>query len=414
MTASRKEGDNTVIMNIDTPQKRNSILLYIMMFCIVFQSGSVSAASKANTWDFYLTRTTMIGLGLVCVVYEFIKKCKLLRQRRFWLFACIPVLAVINYLLYPEGIFELVYKIYLFIVFFSMFEVAFKRKMSIIDIYYRIILLIATFTIICYITIELIKLPIPYKIYYAPNGFKYKDYYGFFYTYSRQTIPRLSGLFWEPGMYVIHLNFAMWCYFVRKKHRRIQLGILLLNVIFAQSAMGYIVCAIIIATSLLNYRSSSHTLNFKSLMKIITPIAVVLIVAVVFVIKRKETNQVGDSYYLRLRDFVNGMHLFIRNPLFGAGYGNTELYNIYDVTRRGNSNGMMTWLYTTGLIGFTFAIYPFVFNIKHHSIRKIPKGFLVCFFIITILFNVSEPIYNLPIMSGILAGQYWLWEKKKI
>lgn len=397
-------------MIIDIRYKKPHLLLYVLMFCIVFQSGSVSAASKCNTWDFYLTRIAMIGLGLLCIVYEYIRKERAFFLKRICLFACILVLAIINYALYSEGFVELAYKIILFAAFLSMFEVAYRKNASILEIYYRTIYWISFFTFACYICLELLHLPIPYKTYYAPNGFNYKDYYGFFYTYSRQALPRLSGLFWEPGMYVIHLNLAMWCYFVKKKHNRVQLSILLLNILFAQSAMGYIVCAIIITTNLISYRS--RTYDFKTLLKICAPVAAVLIVAIVFIIKRRDTNLAGDSYYLRIRDFVNGLKLFVRNPIFGAGYGNTVLYNMYDVTRRGNSNGLMTWLYTTGLVGLIFVFYPFITNIKHSRKKKTTKSFLICFFVITILCNIAEPIYNLPIMMGILAGQYWLWEKK--
>ena len=133
-------------------------------------------------------------------------------------------------------------------------------------------------------------------------------------------------------------------------------------------------------------------------------------------IKKAETNNTWDSYAMRADDLVTAFRLFLKRPIIGYGFYNTSVFTEVSFYHGGNSNGLLTMMYTTGLLGVAFFVYPFIRNIIATS-KKIDRRIEMTFFFFVIAINFTEPIYALPIMMFILAREYrfpFYHERKQI
>ena len=82
---------------------------------------------------------------------------------------------------------------------------------------------LAIITLLFYFLAEIIKFPMSYFVVYSGNSYRYYNYYEIFFTYHyNQVLPRLSGLFWEPGVYQIYLNWALFLYIYNYNRQPIQ------------------------------------------------------------------------------------------------------------------------------------------------------------------------------------------------
>lgn len=372
-----------------------------MIFSIIYQSGSVEAAIMSENPLFRIMRVIMIIIGGYFLITVFKYKTEFMKLGLLILVSI--CLICINYLLYPDSLYPLSYKVILFIIFYFMVASANKSQININDIIYNIIFCIASITLILYVGIELLHINIPYNIIRNSDmgSYAYKNYFNIFYSYHSGSIPRLSGMFWEPGVYVIYLNYALFEMLYKDKIKKIHLVVLLLNILFAQSTMGYCIAALMIAVIL-----GKSNKNSKKSRKILLFVLVLcgLCASILFVlIKKKTTNFEGGSYYLRKQDFINCYNLFKENWLFGTGFYNTVSFGQGDDIIRGSSNGFLTWCYTTGLVGIMIAIFPFIKNIYKSENNKRQLLYLG----IVLLFNNAEPIYNLPFMVFVVAQEYY-------
>lgn len=249
-------------------------------------------------------------------------------------------------------------------------------------------------------------MPLPYSIFFKIKGssFTYRNYFNIYYTYSHSIFPRLCGLFWEPGVYQIYLNLGLYLYYRLGKNDKIQFSVFLINIIFVQSTTGYMLAAIIIAAIVINQKKLN--VFSKYLIKIIIGMLAITIVLIIFVQKMNATNVAGDSYFDRISQAKTGIELFLHRPVFGTGFYNTSLYAILDKTKSGNSNGLITWLYTTGVVGMAVALFPFIYNVfKTKGKNRIGRYLWVIFVLIV---NMSEPVYSLSMMVFILAHEYYV------
>lgn len=378
------------------------MLAYFEVFLIIYQSGTVQAAINAKSTSFIVLRVFQLLIASFFCIKGFAHKNQF--SKATMILFILENLALINYFLYPNSVLELQYRIFLLIIFYGMIEY-FNQRVDILKIFYDIIIIIALITMGMYVIVGLLRLPLPYSIMHIPGGVYYKNYFNIFYTYSEKTIPRICGLFWEPGVYQIYLNMALFIYLAREKKEKGKLLLLLISILFTQSTTGYMLAAIICGAIFI--RNNLFTKDSKMAIKIIIPLSVLMFVAFAYISKRQETNIVGDSYNLRIRDIFNSLSLFIEHPILGTGFYNTSEFARLDEFGRGNSNGLFTWLYTTGIVGMLFAIIPFLNNI-YHSKDKIHKTNHIVLFIFVLVINLSEPIYNLAFMVLILAYAYYM------
>ena len=383
------------------------ILLYIFLFSIVYQSGSTRAAVVSTGLLFYVTRTLMLVVPvLLFLSYGSLNKYHL--NYVICAILCGSIISGLTMIQYPEGVFLIVYKV---IVFIEASVVIMLVKDWKIDIYmciYKLLLCIAFVTLLFYIPIELFKIPIPYTYIYG-EAYDYRNYLELFQTYHfKLALPRLSGLFWEPGMYQIYLNCTLMLYALLRRESKKELAVIMINILFAQSTSGYCVATIILAYII----SNSRKIN-KSSRKIMYSVGLglVLIAVGIFVlIKKRETNIVGDSYYMRVLDLINCLKVFASSPVIGVGFGNETPFKMLDIYGRGSSNGFLSYMYMTGLLGLVIFLLPFIKSIVQNKGNN--RVVMSIWFAVVLIENNTEPIYNLPLMAFILALQYTSFYKR--
>lgn len=394
-------------MNSHSIRKVNikQVLLDILIISIIYQSGSVQASTNPNDVFFKVSRILMIILPLCLSVYN-VKYNHKTAKKLFILLLLFELLALVNYVLYSPSAATLQYKILLFALFFILLSSTKQMYMKIEETLYNIILLIAFITIMFYFAVDIFNLPLPYSLYHKADGysFTYRNYFYIYYSYSKATFPRLCGLFSEPGMLQIYINLALYLFYKNKKKNKLHLLILLLNILFAQSTSGYMIAAILLAAILITWRKTS--ISSKMILRIVFGIVAVSGALVVFIQKRAATNVAGDSYFDRIAQARLGIELFIQRPILGCGFYNTTQYRFLDMTGSGNSNGLLTWLYTTGIVGLLVVLIPFIINWKRSSTSS-EKWRRLVWIIYILIENMSEPIYSLSIMVLILACEYY-------
>lgn len=385
--------------------KVKTILLYILLFSIIYQSGTVQASTNPNDILFRVTRILMLIIPLCLCMHKAKYDMKAVRKLTI-LLLLFELLAIINLVIYSPSALTLQFKILLFfLIYFSLLsDSKMEKKME--GTIYNIILTIATITIIFYFAVDIMKLPIPYSVYHKADGysFTYKNYFYFYYSYSKALFPRLSGLFTEPGMLQIYMNLALYLFYKNKKRNKVHLSIIVLNILFAQSTSGYMVAAMLLAAIFINWKKTS--MSNKTIVRIVLGIIAVTGALIVFTQKRAATNIAGDSYFDRIAQARLGFELFFHNPILGQGFYNTSQYGLLDITGSGNSNGLLTWLYTTGLVGLSIALVPFFVNLSRSKPGSV-KWQTIIWIVFVLIENMTEPIYSLSIMVFILACEYY-------
>lgn len=198
------------------------LLIYLFIVSLIYQSGSVRAALLREGVLFQLTRVLMLVVPICLLCRYRIKKNVIL-----YIGICLLIgiwVVLINYFLYPDGILHLAYKIVIFLL-SGVLYIDFKSKgISINDYIYRVLVALAIITLLFYFLAEIIKFPMSYFVVYSGNSYRYYNYYEIFFTYHyNQVLPRLSGLFWEPGVYQIYLNWALFLYIFEEKENKREL-----------------------------------------------------------------------------------------------------------------------------------------------------------------------------------------------
>lgn len=376
------------------------ILIYMMLISIIYQSGSVRAALLGEGMLFKITRVVLLIAPLICMIGSGLKVNVIRMGIKLFLLGI--GIALINYLLYPTGIVQICYKIIIMILYCCCFGNLSDKSIDLRKYMYQILIGLATVTLVFYILVELLKFPIPYSIVYSGTSYQYRDYFEIFFSYHYTfDIPRLSGLFWEPGAYQIYLNLALFHYVFSEEKKKWHLLIILLNIIFVQSAAGYCICVFLLVILLI--KSNVFTKKSK-LYLMLGGGGMASVIAVAVILKKiKDTGSLQNgSYTLRVADVFNGLNIFLNHIFVGVGFGNEELFKAADVFGRGSSNGLISYIYMTGIVGITFIIYPFVKNLMKDS-NKVKQ---MCWLILLLLFNTVEPIYNLPIMAFYVGVEY--------
>lgn len=371
------------------------VILFVIIISIIYQSGSVRAALPADGILFYLTRVTMIVPTFFLVIKEIARKKYI--NFIIWTISLIIVPFIINSLIYQDGTFSLFYKFILFELFALLIYKITDEGKNIELFIYKIIIGIAFITLLFYFLIEILKIKFPYTYIYI-----YRNYFEIFFSYHyTMKIPRLSGLFWEPGMYQIYLNIALFLYVYMNKKNKFEFLVLLTSIVLTQSTAGYCIATVLIAV--LIFKSKKISPDSKFFLFLICSLFAVIIVCCFVLLKKNATNYRGGSYSLRTLDIINGFKVFMSSPVFGVGFGNEKPFMSHDMFERGSSNGLISLLYMTGIIGIIIFLCPFIIRIKQYN-KDREKN--IVWFIIVIAFNIFEPIYNLPIMVFILSREY--------
>ena len=195
-----------------------------------------------------------------------------------------------------------------------------------------------------------------------------------------------------------------------RRENKIELGILIISIIFCRSTIGYCITAMLLAIQI----SQSCFFNKRVKRIILVLGTLVALVAASFIVYQKVEATVGyaeGSASLRFADIVHGLSVFLNHPIIGTGFGNESEFIMLDMFSRGSSNGLLSYAYMTGIVGLLFAFFPFISNLLHYREKKRQ----IVWIVIIILVNFSEPIYDLPIMAFLLGIEYMkMFERKSI
>lgn len=382
-------------------------ILYVELFLVIYQSGTVQASMNSSTIGYRFLQFFQIVILLIYAYKSFRKKglySSKVSRKVIVLFCIVQILAVISFINSKSTILVLEYKIFLFFHFLIMITYvnSGNKKIAIENSIYDILILISFITMIFYFIIEIVGVNLPYTI-FDGGLYEYKNYFGLFYNYHIVFPARISGLFWEPGVNQIYANLALYLYIKLHKKKMSHFLLLIIEIVFTRSMMGYIIMTILLVVMVLERGYFKGRNWIKAVCSLCILSTIIIICLFVYKMKTTGTGYL-DSYTMRSYDLVLGLKLFAKKPIFGFGYMNTSVFHETSIYQGGSSNGLLTWMYTTGLAGTLFALFPFLCNLKVGA-RK-DKIIQICWIIIIILCNIGEPIFNLPIMVFIVAYEY--------
>lgn len=379
--------------------------MYLYVFSIIFQSGTVMAAVIRDGYLFQLTRVLII---VIPFFYVFIN---IKRVFNFFVLCSVGGLFFIgvNYILYKNGVMQLAYKVSIFILSACFILILSQKKMDITTSFYNIILLIVIVSVFFYFWLYLMRISLPYKEIRGEDTYIYRSYCNVFYTYNFwDKYPRMSGFFWEPGVCQIYFNLALFLYVIKKKDNIVQVFLIIIGLLLTQSTSGYCIMALILSYYISNSRLFDRM--SKKMISIVGAYATVVLAIILISIKVQESiGKNWESYAVRKLDFVNGIRVLSNHPLFGTGYGNIGEFLSINKWGTGSSNGLLTWMFMTGLLGMVIVFFPVI---KSFIMTKFKKQYLL-WIIVLIMFNVTEPIYNLPLMAMLIGMEYARWYKLK-
>lgn len=387
-------------MKIKIPSK-DMLILYASLLLMIYQSGTVQSSMNAEALSFKIVRVLLIVL-LLWYVY------KNLNPIRIHKYSVVPflsaeILAGISFINYQDTFVTVEYKIFLFFLFLNMIFFVNKRKKTRIEnALYNVLIVISFVTMIFYIPIEILGINVPYTV-FDGGLYEYKNYYGLFYNYHVFFPARISGIFWEPGVNQIYANLALYLYIRLNKRKKSHLVLLLTEIIFTRSMMGYIISTVLLLVLIME-RGWFKGKNWWIALGLFGTASLILVIALF--LYKKETTGTGylDSYTMRSYDLVLGLKIFLERPIFGFGYMNTSVFHNASIYNGGSSNGLLTWMYTTGIAGLLFALFPFFADMRNRNSKE--RLLQLSWIIIILLFNIGEPIFNLPIMIFIVAHEY--------
>ena len=226
------------------------------------------------------------------------------------------------------------------------------------------------------------------------------------YSFFGLTNCRSQGLFWEPGVLQIFLNFFLFLeLFIFKKSKWVT-ALAVFAVLTTQSTTGLVLlCVLMIA-----YFWNSIKKNIS-----LIPIAALLLTPIYYMSKSNvEEKVVGErstSFAIRYFDLTDGFLLALDYPLTGMGLDDARYKEIrsesysstegVENTEKGNSNSI---IYLMAAVGIPFTVFIIYALFKQTVIRK-RRGLFMMFFIVSILTEpvLLKPFFMFFVMSGMIV-----------
>lgn len=378
----------------------NKIINFFMIMFIIFISGTAIYSIE----QFQKLRSITIII-LICLLLIYPSgKLKLKQKSKKGLIILIfgiEVFFSICFINFPSGGIGIITKIIMLILLYIHCSNEENRN-DIMNYLYNIIIFLSIIALIFFVIINIFKISLPYLM--VGNGF-YKSYGFLFFTqdgYLEKFGPivyyRLQGIFWEPGVYAVYLIFSLYHYIFKvKKKRKWEFWLLVICLILTKSTTGLIVGIILLGVCILKKMRS-----FSAKIFIVIPIGIGSILIISYLWLQKRNSTISPSYNLRMHDMITSFKVWKNNIIFGTGYNNTSEFEVYG--RFGNSNGLLNWCMTMGIIGLIAVILPFFYNCFLGS--KEEKMDYIVLLTLFILLNMTEPIITTPLMILYLANSY--------
>lgn len=207
------------------------------------------------------------------------------------------------------------------------------------------------------------------------------------------SVTRNGGIYWEPGMYQVFLNFVLvyYLYNTNLRHRKQIIVYLLIIIVTTISVSGYALAVAIIGLYGINNKNSNKFMRVFSRVLIGVALIALLPTMTGLISDKQETS----SYQARNLDLVLAWDVFLEHPIFGHGMINDAYENAYLRTvgkPRPCSNGMMNILMGMGIVGACFYCFWFAKALKFFS-NEYSRGTLISLLLWLLISINTEPIH---------------------
>lgn len=225
------------------------------------------------------------------------------------------------------------------------------------------------------------------------------------------TFIRNCGMFWEPGLLQIFCNLGLLIYLLKKDRKISVIAVYIACVITTFSTTGIALLVLILLYMKLLYRKSVRNKLVWGMFSI-----VVLAILINALVIDKRENALASILY-RTSDITYSFNILWKNLIIGTGLNNNKQFeSLYDGIR-GNSNGLMAWLYQTGIAGILFIISALKGFWKNSRING-QKDIGIIFIAVYIISNCTEPIFtfafNILLLAIILSKNCWINDRKQM
>lgn len=384
------------------------IIEYLTILFMIVLTGSARVSVADSGALFHALSLILLILLIVDITDCF---CKI-PQKSVYLFAglILATYYLISVLNYSETWKGLLLRV---VWFFFIFIFTIKHRNTpkqIWDKLYIWIYIITLIAIVFFVAINFLNIQLPFE-YIEHENIKtyYRSFFNVFCTadrYHRSNVfgisfYRLQSFFWEPGIFAIYLNIALaYLTFYREKKSIFQLACFVFCMIFTLSTTGIIIAGFLVAIYII--KNFKVIKNQKILIAIPLFITAGLAGIAVWIEKMTRTNVENGSFYIRMNDLIIGLGLILEKPILGFGYKSYDRFLM--LSDQGNSNGIVIWGFTMGLVGLFFVFAPFIYVMVKAPKRD--RKLEVLYFILYVLFNMTEPLLMSPLMLFFLAFEY--------
>jgi len=245
--------------------------------------------------------------------------------------------------------------------------------------------------------------------------------YGFgsllYYHIGALGLARPDGFFWEPGIFQIFLNLylfmAVWLY-----RSKTGAGLAAAAIVLTQSTTGLLVLAVQILAFLAHYLWHYRGQGKIVIVAILVPLLLVVASVASKVLTEKMTGEFRGSFYARNFDTVAGLQMAMEAPLLGIGF-NADVYASRSSTidmaigeyssssfnqGRGNTNGIIAFLYTMGVVIGSIFLIALLRQTAFRSVVIVPS--------ILFLSLMAEPLTLTPFFLFLtFSGLAWLYPR---
>ena len=388
--------------------KMKDIIEYFIIIFMIILTGS-ARVSTADSGALFHSLSLILIILLALDITEGFKKIpgKTILTLAGIIIIAYYLISIVNYFETWKGLFLR------FFWFFFIFAFTIKHHdnpRKIWDKLYNLIFIITLIAIAFFVAINFLNIQLPFE-YIEHENIKtyYRSFLNVFCTADRYhrtnvfgfSFYRLQSFFWEPGIFAIYLNIALaYLTFYRAKKNIIHLLCYIFCMIFTLSTTGIIIAGFLVAIYIItNFKVAKKQRMLLALPLLLTAS---IVGSVIWIEKMTRTNVENGSYYIRLNDFIIGASLILEKPLLGFGYKCYDRFLM--VSEQGNSNGIIIWGFTMGLVGLAFILVPFIYVICASSRKN--RKMEILYFALYVLFNMTEPLLMSPLMLFFLAFEY--------
>lgn len=389
--------------------RKEEYLAWLMIALIILLSGSVFVSiESAGTF-----RNFLYVLFYICGLVMLLTITGKLSLRRSMLGAVVfpLILVIISSVNFPSTSFDAIKMLSIFYMLLITVEYCNRKCINYKKVAYNIILFLAVITFLLYVVVELLNINISSSV--VINGpTRYLNYYNLYFTENMfrywvfgKELHRLQSIFTEPGIFAIYLNYAIYLHLydgIEDDKRK--LFLLCLSLFLTLSTTG--LCLGIAQISFYFYKSIKSR---ESRIIVLIPLVAIVGTIMLDVFMRKATMDVNinGSYYLRSTDIIIGLQVWTNHMLIGTGYINHDPFISLQPVGRGCSNGIIQWLYTTGIVGLGLLLSPFIISVIKSKSNILERKRSIVLFVLYLICGMTEPIIITPFMMMIVANRVY-------